>query len=149
MGRQKDREAFVAAMTAEGMPLPMIRALMRAATTLHRLEEANCSIEVRKPRHYTAPLGILTSERPRATMCGVALPLSDDYVRSGDRIAYHQPLVTCWACKAALVEKRVERLLAGSGFAPVFGGDPRGAAIRVRVPSGKSDSWAGDGICVP
>lgn len=32
-------------------------------------------------------------------------------------------------------------------FAPVFQGDPRGATVRLRVPSGVSDSWGG--VAVP
>lgn len=32
---------------------------------------------------------------------------------------------------------------------PVFSNDPRGAVLKIRVPSGWSDSFGGDGICVP
>ena len=33
--------------------------------------------------------------------------------------------------------------------APIFSGDPRGAVLKIRVPSGYSNSMGGEGICVP
>ena len=35
------------------------------------------------------------------------------------------------------------------GVTPIFGGDPRGAVLKLRVPSGKANDWGGAGICVP
>ena len=32
---------------------------------------------------------------------------------------------------------------------PVFQGDPRGATVKLKVPSGKTNDWASEGICVP
>lgn len=32
---------------------------------------------------------------------------------------------------------------------PIFSGDPRGAVLKIRVPDGYSNSFAGEGICVP
>ncbi len=38
----------------------------------------------------------------------------------------------------------------GAGFEAVLGsGDPRGAPLYVKMPSGYSDSWAGKGLVVP
>jgi hypothetical protein len=37
----------------------------------------------------------------------------------------------------------------GAGFVPVFNGDPRGATVKIRVPSGRTNDWGGVGICVP
>jgi hypothetical protein len=56
------------------------------------------------------------------------------------------------------VEKRNAQLQAritaicqqlGSGFEPVFNGDPRGATVKIRVPSGRTNDWGRVGICVP
>lgn len=44
---------------------------------------------------------------------------------------------------------RVRAILAPHGCEAVFSGDPRGAAVKVRVPSGATDDWGGVGICVP
>lgn len=35
------------------------------------------------------------------------------------------------------------------GHAAVYSGDPRGAVLKIRVPDGFSNSFAGEGICVP
>lgn len=32
---------------------------------------------------------------------------------------------------------------------PVFSGDPRGATVKLVLPSGKTNDWGGTGICVP
>ncbi len=35
------------------------------------------------------------------------------------------------------------------GTTPVFQGDPRGATVKLRVPSGRTNDWGATGICVP
>lgn len=37
----------------------------------------------------------------------------------------------------------------GRPFVPIFNGDPRGACTKLRVPSGRTDDWGGEGVCVP
>jgi hypothetical protein len=37
----------------------------------------------------------------------------------------------------------------GPGFSVFINGDPRGAALKLRVPSGANNDFGGDGICVP
>lgn len=32
---------------------------------------------------------------------------------------------------------------------PVCSGDPRGATVKIQVPSGRTNDWGGTGICVP
>ncbi len=51
--------------------------------------------------------------------------------------------------KEARIEKRVRELCAAFGCEAVFGGDPRGATIKVKVPDGYTDDWGREGICVP
>lgn len=64
------------------------------------------------------------------------------------------------ACNFGLTKQedhRVERLeiriiehTKALGFdTPLFSGDPRGATVKLRLPSGYSDSWGGEGFCVP
>src|SRR2546429_2520012 len=45
MSKQRDREEFVAIMAQEGVPLDVARQLMRAAASLHRIAELECSSE--------------------------------------------------------------------------------------------------------
>ncbi len=49
------------------------------------------------------------------------------------------------------LERRIREICAqlGKGFEPVFGGDPRGATVKIRVPSNKTTDWGGEGVCVP
>ena len=35
------------------------------------------------------------------------------------------------------------------GFEAKFNGDPRGSVVKIAVPSGYSDDWGGEGVCVP
>jgi len=36
-----------------------------------------------------------------------------------------------------------------NGFTPVFSSDPRGATVKLKVPSGKTNDWGDIGVCVP
>lgn len=131
MSKQKDREEFIAIMTQEGMPLPTIRALMRASATLQRLNEAECNVEQINPRHLNDGDG--------KAFCG----------DTSSRVVRMASAVTCWTCRGVLVERRVAKMLAGTPFVANFQGDPRGAAIKVKVPSGRTNDWGNEGICVP
>jgi len=63
------------------------------------------------------------------------------------------------ACERALTAKecqqegRVEQatkyLLQGYKAKPIFSGDPRGCTLKISVPSGKTNDWGREGICVP
>ena len=50
-------------------------------------------------------------------------------------------------------EERVESLVTDKlkpfNITPIFGGDPRGATIKLKLPSGRYNDWGGTGICVP
>ena len=35
------------------------------------------------------------------------------------------------------------------GIVPIFHGDPRGAVVKLNVPSGRTDDWGQEGVCVP
>lgn len=49
------------------------------------------------------------------------------------------------------LEKRIKEIVAGlgEGFGVIFQGDPRGSTVKITVPSGKTDDWGKEGICVP
>jgi hypothetical protein len=44
---------------------------------------------------------------------------------------------------------RIVSLCALSSMTPVFNNDPRGACVKLQVPSGKTNDWGQIGICVP
>ncbi len=35
------------------------------------------------------------------------------------------------------------------GLSPIFSGDPRGATVKLKVPSGRTNDWGAIGICIP
>jgi len=51
------------------------------------------------------------------------------------------------ATTEALVRRRVAQL--GDGFGVILQGDPRGCVVKITVPSGKTNDWGREGICVP
>ena len=49
-----------------------------------------------------------------------------------------------------LLEKRIRAIVSELGLAGVtFSGDPRGATVKVLLPSGKTNDWGHEGYCVP
>jgi hypothetical protein len=46
-------------------------------------------------------------------------------------------------------EDAIQRLCRGLGCEPVFSGDPRGCTVKLRLPSGRTNDFAGTGLCVP
>ena len=47
-------------------------------------------------------------------------------------------------------EARTAGRLAAYGIVAQFSGDPRGAVVKLRLPSGRSNDWGGEGLyCVP
>lgn len=53
--------------------------------------------------------------------------------------------------KEQLLEKRIRAIVSelGEGFGVIFHGDPRGSTIKITVPSGRTNDWGKEGICVP
>ena len=46
--------------------------------------------------------------------------------------------------------EHLDSLCVGLGWeVPKTSGDPRGACVKLRVPSGKTNDWGQEGICVP
>lgn len=99
----KNRDEFIATMTQEGLPLDMIRLVLRDAATLQRLALKDCNE------------GLTADETNRERQA---------QVRITGRCAPH-------------------------GITPVYSGDPRGACVKLHVPSGKTNDWGQVGICVP
>jgi hypothetical protein len=47
------------------------------------------------------------------------------------------------------LKARVTAELAPHGITPLFSGDPRGAVLKLRMPSGRTNDWGQEGIIVP
>lgn len=46
-------------------------------------------------------------------------------------------------------ERRITAICQAIGCSPLFSGDPRGATVKLKVPSGRTNDWGNTGICVP
>lgn len=53
--------------------------------------------------------------------------------------------------REANLERRIREICAelGEGFTPIFSGDPRSCTLKLKVPSGRTNDWAHEGVCVP
>ena len=51
--------------------------------------------------------------------------------------------------KLAQLRKIIEAAAKEAGCGVVFSGDPRGSTVKLHLPNGESNSWGGDGWCVP
>ena len=133
MSKQSDRDQFIATMTREAptMPLSVVRTLMRHSATLTRLAELACSSEAADRDRVRC-----TGAKGRRCLCDQTNGAEHETV---PRIAV----------QADRLEERVTALCAPHGIKPVFSGDPRGAVVKLKLPSGKTDDWGGTGVCVP
>ena len=134
MSRARDREEFVALMTREGVPLDVARALMRAAASLHRLAELACSSEAADRDRVPCP-GLRT---PEDCLCehwsGCGCPEG----AAGALVGSQHHEVTRISVREHHTEARVRALCQRHGLTPVFNGDPRGAVLKLTVPSGRT-----------
>ena len=73
----------------------------------------------------------------RGALQGIALRACNGCPRPGDARATESR------------ESGVLALLVGTGIKPIFCDDPRGCALKLRLVSGITDDFAGEGLCVP
>lgn len=135
----REREEFVALAAAEGVPVGVAQRLMAAARTLHRIAELECSSEEADRDRVPCP------KQKAKTDAGCLCRDFGDYHDAAGR----HGAVPRIAVQGYRLERRVEVLLQPYGAQPIFQGDPRGPALILKVPSGKTDDWEGRGICVP
>lgn len=121
---QREREDFIALMAREGVKVEHARYLMRCGSTLHRLSEAQCNGD------WPCDNG-----QRKVEPCAECESL---YVRS--------VLLKGKRCPECRLTARVKAFCQPLGLEPVFGGDPRGAVLLIKVPSGKTNDWGQRGL---
>lgn len=139
MSYQSEREAFLVRMTQEGMDLATARKILRHANTVQRLSAAECNGD------YPCDNG----ER-KVDFCPKC---ESGYVPSSIKGGL------CPNCRAA---QTIRLLCEAQGckadhgpcadqprFVAITQGDPRGACVKIQVPSGFTDDWGREGVCVP
>lgn len=123
MSYTHDRDAFIATMTREGLPLDAITALLRCATTIHRLAELACSSEAADRDRIPCP----ATNAPRSSR----VPCLCDVGRWADTPHESIPRITLQDWQA---ERRAARAVP-DGWRVITQGDPRGYTLRVIPPS--------------
>lgn len=141
-----ERDRFIIAMQAEGMAPEIARRILRHANTVRRLAVVSCN-GVRSPRHF----GI---ERGEGEAYHGICKADYDSVHFLWSMDWRD--VTCPDCLSTRAERLIhewcDKASDGDGgfmFTPVFGGGPRGACVKLRVPSGRTDDGGREGMCVP
>ena len=158
----KQRESFLVALAAEGLPLYVGRTVLAKANTIQRNATLSCSSEAADRDRVPCP-GIKREEDCICDkyLCKCGHPASQHAGICG----YHtiNPEIVC-DCDAfngehesipridrqtARIERHLTELLAKYSIKPDFQGDPRGCCVKLIVPSGKTDDWGRTGLCVP
>ena len=146
MSRQKDRDEFLVIMAAEGLPVDIIRLVMRHGASLHRIAELQCSSEAADRDQVRCPQ--LRAKRYSET-CLCRDYGSYDETEKDDPKSYGHGTVPRINVRAAQLQRRLVALLAPYKVELVFQGDPRGCVVKLKVPSGRTNDWGQVGICVP
>ena len=129
-----NKREFIDIMRAENPPMPQATALsiIRFANILHDIAEGDTSSE---------PL-YLAAEADRRTChdCAKEYP-SDRVYTLGTKPR---------RCREHRAEHAIRAACKPYNVEPRFDGDPRGAVVKLKVPSGRGNSFSGEAvICVP
>jgi hypothetical protein len=135
MATRKEREQFIALMVKEGLKYELACDLLRAARSLQTISERLCDSEY----HCNVDIVPCPATRPRGKPDDCCCDMYQDQHEKVPRIAV----------RGERIEKRIAALCEKNGIKATFNGDPRGAVLVVSVPSGYSDSWGREGVCVP
>jgi hypothetical protein len=141
MSYQRERDEFIRAASLAGLRLDQTLTLLRRATTLQRLAEAQCNGD------YPADDGqrkVIPCTRCESLWARSSMPR--DFTQPA--VAGFRPLI----CQDCRISELTVKDLAGSGYFPHFQGDPRGAVLRLFAEGTSQadiDSGRERGIYVP
>lgn len=134
----KQRRETKLRLIREGLPSPIVNRILRLATTLHRLSEAQCNGDYpadNGERRVFACVRCNTCWAPESMKRRPLRAESDGLITSGP------------VCPDCIATERVQELLKPfHGFEPIFNGDPRRPVLKLRVPSGATDDYENEGI---
>lgn len=137
MSYTKEREEFLVTVVQEGLPVSVARQILAKANTLQRIAELSCSSEAADRDRVPCPA--VKSGKMDDCLCSM-IPEADSEHETVPRIDRQE----------ARIKRQLERLMVGrEGFKLNFQGDPRGAVVKLAVPSGKYDDLGREGLCVP
>lgn len=146
MSYAKEREDFLLTMQAEGMHPEIARRIIRHANTIQRLAALACSSEAADRDQARCPYKpgdtgrcLCRAQRLIEELCKTATCFQSTCECVDPPHGPNEPC--CRQCYPYCCHWR--------RFAPIFDGDPRGACVKLKVPSGRTDDGGRTGICVP
>lgn len=144
MNYSQEREEFIADMAKEGLPVSVTRQVLAMANRLQRYAELSCSSEAADRDRTKCPA--IRSGKDADCLCDMWQSKED---REAGKTPEHGDVP-----KIDVYEARTQRRLAAlfanrPGFTANFQGDPRGAVVKIVVPSGRYDDMGKEGMCVP
>lgn len=129
----REHDEFIAIMTKElaghatSEVVSLCRKLGRMSKRHARLQEALCNGD------WPADNGVRpTVECP---LCGMGWATGTVHKTKG--------------CKDCRLEADIRKTLEPYGIEPIFSGDPRGCTVKLKMPSGTTNDWGREGVCVP
>lgn len=142
--RDEERGRFIEKLWGEGVPEHVARKILRYGATLHRLAEAQCNGDYPADNGERRVQGCCKCESLWApeTLMVRAFDVRNPHTTTAMHAA-------CRICKDCRTEELVTEVLAPFNVEPIFSGDPRGVVLKLKVPSGKTDDWGREGLCVP
>ena len=148
MTYQRERDEFIQVVTRAGFHMDTIRALLRYATTLQRLAEAQCNGDWPADNGERKVLACSRCESlwvPTSMRRDHAAPKQTG---PGENTPHWIPLI----CQDCRTQELVTAVLKDTSYKPYFQGDPRGAVLKlypVDTPHADIDSGRARGIYVP
>ena len=138
MSYTRERELFIARVTAEGLPFGNAQLLLRYATTINRLAELACSSEAADRDRIPCPAATtytraIKGERRELPRKPNGPCLCDDYPAGSHAAGRHSdiPRITLQDYRA---EQRAKKAVP-AGWTVITEGDPRGCTLRIIPPS--------------
>ena len=138
MTYSQEREEFIADMAKEGLPVSVTRQVLAMANRLQRYAELSCNSEAADRDRTKCPADPSRAVRGEC-LCG--------YLEGDDNGHETVPKIDVYEART---QRRLAALFANRpGFTANFQGDPRGAVVKIAVPSGRYDDMGKVGLCVP
>lgn len=149
MSYQKDSEEFIATICAEqtipdiGSGIRLARTILRNAATIQRCEVLVCNSEAADRDRVPCPAS--KTGKDEDCCCGACRIVDGVFVFDEHEDV---PRVQVTILRA---RQRIKDACKPYGIKPIFSGDPRGACVKLILPSGKHNSFGGEehGYCVP
>jgi hypothetical protein len=145
---RREREEFLVRMAKENIPLDVARTLLRYSATLTRLAEAQCNGDwpADNGERKVVPCSRCESLWVRSSM--VKEKAQSAATRRAWGLTIQTPILKLM-CKDCRTAELVTALVTPYGIKPIFQGDPRGAVLKLALPSGYTDDMGREGVCVP